>query len=310
MSDQWSARAAAERRRVAPYYAGGGLLRAKHELVRGQRAPDFVGWVLDQLSIPCEAHVLDAGAGWGRFTWPLIERFEPSRVVACDMFTDAIKEARAAGDQRGHHIPLVVADIAALPFRDAAFDWVLANHVLYHVPARRDLIRQTALHAAAATAGRRGMRSGSMTSATTPNEKGAKRDESFFWILLRVRHSLATMAGNHGRKEVVTSRTWPNLRQARMVACTASSAASRCRSIATASWYPGSISGPMSAWKAAWSPDLARSMSDWSGAGLAHGSGSMACELTIARTREAGHCGTRPRSDRRQPGPTIAVPCA
>jgi hypothetical protein len=95
-----------------------------------------------------------------------------------------------------------------------------------------------------------------------------------------------------------------------LVACTASSAASRCRSIATASWYPGSISGPMSVWKAAWSPDLARSMSDWSGAGLAHGSGSMACELTIARTREAGHCGTRPRSDRRQPGPTIAVPCA
>lgn len=73
----------------------------------------------------------------GRFTWPLIERFqlEPSRVVACDVFTETVRETRAAGDERGHHIELVVADIAALPFRDAAFDWALANHVLYHVPA-------------------------------------------------------------------------------------------------------------------------------------------------------------------------------
>lgn len=144
MSDGRSAEAAAERRKVAPYYAGGGSLRAKHELVKAQRAPDFVGWVLDQLSVPRDAHVLDAGAGWGRFTWPLIERFQlkPSRVVASDVFTEAVRETRAAGEERGHHVKFVVADIAALPFRDATFDWTLANHVLYHVPALGTGVRE------------------------------------------------------------------------------------------------------------------------------------------------------------------------
>ena len=135
--------AAAERRRVAPYYAGGSL-RAKHELASAQGAPDFVGWVLDQLLIPGSARVLDAGAGWGRFTWPLIERFglDPSRVVALDVFPDVAEQARAAGEEHGHRIAPVVADIAALPFRDAAFDLVLANHVLYHVPALEDGVRE------------------------------------------------------------------------------------------------------------------------------------------------------------------------
>lgn len=144
MSDPRSAEAAAERGQVAPYFAGGGSLRAKHDLVKAQRAPDFVAWVLDQLTIPSDARLLDAGAGWGRFTWPLIERFhlEPSRVVASDVFTETVRETRAAGEERGHGIPLVVADIAALPFRDAAFDWALANHVLYHVPALETGVRE------------------------------------------------------------------------------------------------------------------------------------------------------------------------
>ena len=45
-----------------------------------------------------------------------------------------IRETRANLARLGHRFTFAQADAQALPFRDASFDAVIANHMLYHLP--------------------------------------------------------------------------------------------------------------------------------------------------------------------------------
>jgi SAM-dependent methyltransferase len=71
--------------------------------------------------------VLDAGCGPGEFAQRLKRELD-LEVVALDLSPRMVELASARGlDAR-------VGDLQALPFDDAAFDCVVANRVLYHVP--------------------------------------------------------------------------------------------------------------------------------------------------------------------------------
>lgn len=73
------------------------------------------------------ARVLDAGSGTGDFT-ERVQRALAADVVALDLSSRMVELTRARGLEASH------GDIEALPFADEAFDCVLANRVLYHVP--------------------------------------------------------------------------------------------------------------------------------------------------------------------------------
>ena len=118
-----------------PYYGSGDQLKAKHvgtNMLSGRRLET---WALDRVPLHANATVLDAGCGWGRFTWPLIERFglASSNVICSDSSHGMLQSAAEEATHRRHHTKFVTSDIQALPFPAQHFDGVMANHVLYHL---------------------------------------------------------------------------------------------------------------------------------------------------------------------------------
>jgi SAM-dependent methyltransferase len=93
-------------------------------------------WVFDHLDGAPESRWLELGAGPGML-WRANQDRLPAgwRVVLSDFSPGMVGEARQhlAADGR---FAFLVADARALPFRDASFDGVIANHMLYHVPDR------------------------------------------------------------------------------------------------------------------------------------------------------------------------------
>jgi SAM-dependent methyltransferase len=125
------------------YYATGEELKAKNLIA--SPTLDVERWVVDQLSLDGVVDAMDAGAGWGRFARVLLGRHPDVRLVCSDLSPGMLATCGATLDAEGFAAPLVAADVRALPFRAAAFDLVMANHMLYElddpVPAASELAR-------------------------------------------------------------------------------------------------------------------------------------------------------------------------
>src|SRR5581483_4669964 len=97
-----------------------------------ERQLDFYGTVLGHLALAPGQRLLDVGCGNGGYH---------SRLAGLDISAVAldfsIGMARASHQQaveRGLPVQVIQADSQRLPFADATFDRVMANHMLYHVP--------------------------------------------------------------------------------------------------------------------------------------------------------------------------------
>ena len=131
---------------LCPYYGSGELLKAKHEGASMLSGRKLETWALALLPLYSNAKVLDAGCGWGRFTWPLIERFGlvSSNVICSDSSLGMLQTAADEAARRSHLPSFVTADIQALPFPAGHFDGVMTNHVLYHLSDIQAGVRELA----------------------------------------------------------------------------------------------------------------------------------------------------------------------
>ena len=113
------------------YYSQGDYLREKHRLA----GDNFVTWSLDRLPVWTSATILDAGAGWGRYVWQLLDNYgvDASDIVLNDLSVGMLKTAREEAKKRGIHIVVTAHSIEHIPFPDSHFDIVMANKVLYHL---------------------------------------------------------------------------------------------------------------------------------------------------------------------------------
>ena len=118
-----------------PYYGRGEHLKAKHIGTHMMSGRKLETWALGLVPFNAKSTVLDAGCGWGRFTWPLIDTFSlaSTNVTCVDSSSGMIETAAEEAVRRRHHPGFASADIQALPFATGFFEIAMANHVLYHL---------------------------------------------------------------------------------------------------------------------------------------------------------------------------------
>ena len=95
--------------------------------------------------LPPGATVLDMGCGRGSSVRLILKTFRPARVVAFDIDSTLIDQARRRlAPLLGETVELHVADATRLPFGDEEFDAAFELGMLHHVPDWRAALRETA----------------------------------------------------------------------------------------------------------------------------------------------------------------------
>jgi ubiquinone/menaquinone biosynthesis C-methylase UbiE len=97
----------------------------------------WLPWVFDQFKLPAACRVLELGCGPGRL-WQQNSGRIPAgwEVTLSDFSPGMLEEAQRNLADSPHPFRFEVVDAQAIPFADASFDAVIANHMLYHVPDR------------------------------------------------------------------------------------------------------------------------------------------------------------------------------
>lgn len=94
-------------------------------------------WVFDQLDLPADAAVLELGAGPGGLWIDNVARIPAGwQITLSDLSPGMLAEQQRGLSAAGRTFKHEVVDAVDIPFADASFDAVIANHMLYHVPDR------------------------------------------------------------------------------------------------------------------------------------------------------------------------------
>ncbi|MGH2616682.1 MAG: class I SAM-dependent methyltransferase [Thermomicrobiales bacterium] len=117
------------------YYRTGHWLRAKHQQTGYDSGRRFERWALELVPIAPGWRILDAGCGWGRFTWSLIDDalVPAEHIVCCDLSEGMLRTAEEEARRRQQRVEFRVRNIEALPLRARSVDLAIAGHVLYHL---------------------------------------------------------------------------------------------------------------------------------------------------------------------------------
>jgi ubiquinone/menaquinone biosynthesis C-methylase UbiE len=94
-------------------------------------------WVFDQLAIPPNGQVLEVGCGPGLLWQQNLGRIPHDwEITLGDLSPGMLDDARRNLANVGRSFQFRQVDAQQIPFPDASFDAVIANHMLYHVPDR------------------------------------------------------------------------------------------------------------------------------------------------------------------------------
>ncbi|WP_420632286.1 class I SAM-dependent methyltransferase [Candidatus Leptofilum sp.] len=92
-------------------------------------------WVFDLVPLEPGMRVLECGCGPGWLWRESVTRLPADcHITLTDLSPGMVAEAEAALAESAHQFAFQPANIQALEFADEAFDVVVANHMLYHVP--------------------------------------------------------------------------------------------------------------------------------------------------------------------------------
>lgn len=113
---------------------------ATHAQYSERTSDAFASWLLQHVDAARGQLLLDVGCGSGVYHPALADA--GARIVAGDASRGMLRTALAQAAAGGYTIAALSVDAQALPFRDAHFDRVMANHMLYHVADQRAALRE------------------------------------------------------------------------------------------------------------------------------------------------------------------------
>jgi ubiquinone/menaquinone biosynthesis C-methylase UbiE len=99
-------------------------------------------WLHAQIAWNGASDVLDVGCGTGAFWSTLPRPLRGARVVLADLSHAMVELATGAARHRVDRLAGVEANVQSLPFEDASFDVVIANHMLYHATDQDQAFRE------------------------------------------------------------------------------------------------------------------------------------------------------------------------
>jgi ubiquinone/menaquinone biosynthesis C-methylase UbiE len=103
----------------------------------------WFNWQFDLYQLPPTARILELGAGAGWLWAANAEHIPPGwNITLSDFSPGMLDEQRKTLANVPHAFTHEEIDAQAIPFGDATFDAVIANHMLYHVPDRARAIAE------------------------------------------------------------------------------------------------------------------------------------------------------------------------
>ena len=93
-------------------------------------------WIFDQFQLPHNARILELGCGPGWLWLSNRDRIPADwDITLTDFSPGMLDEARRNLAQVSHMFNYAVADAQEIPYPENSYDGVIANHMLYHMPA-------------------------------------------------------------------------------------------------------------------------------------------------------------------------------
>jgi SAM-dependent methyltransferase len=94
-------------------------------------------WCFDQYALSAQASVLELGCGPAYLWKSNLDRLPADwRVTLSDFSAGMLEQAQQNLGEHASAFRFEIVDAQAIPFEENAFDAVIANHMLYHVPDR------------------------------------------------------------------------------------------------------------------------------------------------------------------------------
>jgi ubiquinone/menaquinone biosynthesis C-methylase UbiE len=94
-------------------------------------------WVFEQFALAEDSRILELGSGPGHLWQKNLDRIPPRCQITLSDFSEGmLQEAKNNLVHSAGRFSFQIIDAQSIPFEDASFDVVIANHMLYHVPDR------------------------------------------------------------------------------------------------------------------------------------------------------------------------------
>ena len=116
-------------------YANDNRLNARMQIYRfGENETDFHHWIFDKLDFSDVKNVLELGCGNGALWQKNLQKIPKGlSILLTDISEGMVDSARKALSGHDNQFQFKVVDACQTTFDDAAFQMIIANHMLYHI---------------------------------------------------------------------------------------------------------------------------------------------------------------------------------